>query len=49
MVFGEVSKSRSFMVSPEGTKIYRLGLMGMMGFLGTDFVERKRRNSSTMK
>jgi hypothetical protein len=39
----------SFMVSPDGTMICRLGLMGMRSFLGTDFVERKRRNSSTMK
>jgi len=40
---------RSFMVSPEGTTICRLDLMGMRGFFGTEFVERKRRNSSTMK
>jgi hypothetical protein len=49
MDLGEVSIPSSFMVAPEGTTICRLDLTGMMCFLGTDFVERKRRNSSTMK
>ena len=44
-----MSTPKSFMVALEGTTICRLDFMGIMDFLGTDFVERKRRNSSTMK
>jgi hypothetical protein len=49
MDLGEVSMPKSFIVALEGTTICRLDFMGMMDFLRTDLVERKRRNSSTMK